>query len=658
MYRALQSRQVRLFLAYSVAFSQTLSCVSWQPRWGARPGRRAPTNAIRDSAETCIDRSEQSVQDGLLHVHAIFGLIEGDGLRTVEHFGRDFQAAVRRKAVHEHGVRRSKRHQPGIYLIRLEHGVAHFLLGFEAHASPRIGVDRHGAADSFARVSQEFDLGASFAGHALPVSKHLGSRRVVRRRGDAQMNPKTGRQTDQRVADVVAVADVSELEAAQSAKFFFQGEEIRQRLARMKPVGKGVDHRDAGGRGHFFKDALVVNARDDALHPAFEVPRNIGDGLASAERRGSLCMVEEHDRAAHALNADIEGDARAQRRLLENEGDEFALEGRSVTARTGLNIRREMEQFARMRASNDEGRQQAQREVVGAVDEQTAPHGFGDKRSAFDGELDTDHQAFAADFTDEAEFGGELRETLAQLRAAHADIFEKFLALDDAEKFERNGTSQRAAAKGGAVHAGRDTRSNRLGRENGAERKAGGQRLGDQNDVRLRGKLLVAEKAAGAAEPALNLIGNQKGIMLRRKFPSAIPEGFVERTDPAFALNRFEENGADGIVEFRFEIGDVVETDELCPGNNGGEGQTVFFRGGNTDGAKSAPMKRIFQGQKPLFLRGCTGRFVRLTPIKARKLHRAIDRFGAAVGEERAIESRPCGKFARKGTLKRVVIEI
>ena len=208
------------------------------------------------------------------------------------------------------------------------------------------------------------------------------------------------------------------------------------------------------------------------------------------------------------------------------------------------------------------------------------------------------------------------------------------------------------------MHAGRDATSNRLGCENGAERKAGGQRFGDQNDVRLRGKLQIAEIAAGAAEPALNLIGDQKGVMLRREFPSAIPEGFADWIDPAFALNRFEENGADGIVEFRFEIGDIVEADELRPGNNGGEGQAVFFRGSNTDGAKSAPMKRIFQGQKPLFLRGCAGRFVRLTPIKTRKLHRAIDCFRAAVGKERAIEPRPCGKFARKGTLKRVVIQI
>src|SRR2546430_6877186 len=40
-------------------------------------------------------------QDGLLHVHAVFGLIEDHRLRAVEYFRRDFQAAVRRKAESE-----------------------------------------------------------------------------------------------------------------------------------------------------------------------------------------------------------------------------------------------------------------------------------------------------------------------------------------------------------------------------------------------------------------------------------------------------------------------------------------------------------------------------------------------------------------------------
>src|ERR1700694_1926834 len=64
---------------------------------------------------------------------------------------------------------------------------------------------------------------------------------------------------------------------------------------------------------------------------------------------------------------------------------------------------KEPEKFAHLRAGDDEGRQQAQRKFVGAIDQQTAPHGFVDERRAFDGEFDTDPQAFAADFADRSE---------------------------------------------------------------------------------------------------------------------------------------------------------------------------------------------------------------------------------------------------------------
>jgi len=52
-------------------------------------------------------------------------------------------------------------------------------------------------------------------------------------------------------------------------------------------------------------------------------------------------------------------------------------------------------------------------------------------------------QAFAADFADEIEFGGELGEAFAELGAAGADVGEQLFAFDDAEKFEGGGANQR-----------------------------------------------------------------------------------------------------------------------------------------------------------------------------------------------------------------------
>src|SRR5260370_8336616 len=151
------------------------------------------------------------------------------------------------------------------------------------------------------------------------------------------------------MANVVAIANVGELETTQRAEFFVECKKMSEGLARMEFIGERVDHRNVGIGGHFLEDALLVDAGDDALHPAIEIARHVGDGLASAERRGGLGVVEKNHRATHALDADVEGDARAERGLLKNQRDEFAVERGSVTHRAGLDVRRELEQFARMR---------------------------------------------------------------------------------------------------------------------------------------------------------------------------------------------------------------------------------------------------------------------------------------------------------------------
>ena len=76
------------------------------------------------------------------------------------------------------------------------------------------------------------------------------------------------------------------------------------------------------------------------------------------------------------------------------------------------------QELARLRASDEKRRKQAQREIVRAVDEQAFEHGLLDEGSSIDGELDADHQAFAANFADEAKFGGQRGKAFAQLGAA------------------------------------------------------------------------------------------------------------------------------------------------------------------------------------------------------------------------------------------------
>src|SRR5260370_12499828 len=159
----------------------------------------------------------------------------------------------------------------------------------------------------------------------------------------------------------------------------------------------------------------------------------------------------------------------------------------------------EPEKFAHLRPRDDKGRQQAQCKIVSAIDQQAALHSFADERSAFDEEFDADHQAFAADFTDEAEFGGKFDETFAELGTTRADIFEKFVLFNDLEKLEGHGTRQRAAAKSSAMHPGRTARGHLLRGRIAAKRESSSERLGDPNNVWLGGKRLIADNTAAGA---------------------------------------------------------------------------------------------------------------------------------------------------------------
>src|SRR5262245_35552634 len=62
-------------------------------------------------------------QHALLDVQAILGLVEDDGLRTVDHLTGDLLAAMCREAVHDHRVALGLAESGGIDLVRLEVGL-------------------------------------------------------------------------------------------------------------------------------------------------------------------------------------------------------------------------------------------------------------------------------------------------------------------------------------------------------------------------------------------------------------------------------------------------------------------------------------------------------------------------------------------------------
>ena len=119
------------------------------------------------------------------------------------------------------------------------------------------------------------------------------------------------------MAHVVAVAHVGELQPAQVAEAFLQREEIGERLAGMKFVRERVDHGNVGVGGEIVERFLREDARHDALHPALEIFRDVANRLAFGQLRAGV--IEKNGRAAEIGDARLEGHARAQRGLFEDQ---------------------------------------------------------------------------------------------------------------------------------------------------------------------------------------------------------------------------------------------------------------------------------------------------------------------------------------------------
>ena len=124
--------------------------------------------------------------------------------------------------------------------------------------------------------------------------------------------------------DVVPVSDVGDRAPGQRPEPLSQGQHVGDGLAGMLLVGQRVD--DAKGRrggGEILQHLLRERTNDDGIHPAFQVLGHVLRGLATAKRH----FRRHQDRLASQLaDRDLEGHARAQRRLVEEQRHVPALE--------------------------------------------------------------------------------------------------------------------------------------------------------------------------------------------------------------------------------------------------------------------------------------------------------------------------------------------
>ena len=151
------------------------------------------------------------------------------------------------------------------------------------------------------------------------------------------------------MADVVAVADVGEAQAAQVAESRSQGQQVAERLDRVEAFGQAVVDRHGRAGGECFEIGLAGEPAGDAVDVAAHDVGGVGQRFAA--RQLQIVDAEKGRMAAELLHAGFEGVARPRARVLEDHAERLAEQQRM--RRSGRPQRfqpeRRLEQVSRVR---------------------------------------------------------------------------------------------------------------------------------------------------------------------------------------------------------------------------------------------------------------------------------------------------------------------
>ena len=271
----------------------------------------------------------------------VLGLVPHRRARPIDHASGDLHPPVCRQAVHHDDVGGSEVHEFLVELEATEDELPFVRLVLLPHAGPHIGVQDVGAGRGLHRIVEHLD-GSAGLRRDLDLPLHdLRDRTEAGRRGDPHMHAHLRAREEQRVRDVVAVADVRQHVASRPAQALPHGEEVRDRLARVFEVRQRVDHRHRRGRRQLFQPLLLERPEDDRVDVAAEDAASVLDRLSSAELqvRGG----DDERVRAELGHPDLERDPGPRRGFLEHQRDRSPLQPLAVGSRIGLQLPREIE---------------------------------------------------------------------------------------------------------------------------------------------------------------------------------------------------------------------------------------------------------------------------------------------------------------------------
>src|SRR5258706_2669436 len=126
----------------------------------------------------------------------------------------------------------------------------------------------------------------------------------------------------------------------------------------------------------------------------------------------------------------------------------------------------------------------------------------------------------------------------------------------------------------------------------------------------------------------------------------------------AFALDGFEDDGANSVVELGFEIGDIAEFYKFDVFFSSRRRHTRFFGKSYADASKGAAMKGVLHGEDAVLGGGLVWRIRGSAGAEAGEFQSAVGSFGATVGEKDAAHAGDFGELAGERALVSVVIEV
>ena len=267
-------------------------------------------------------------------------------MRPVDDLVGDLLAPVGREAVQHQDIRSGPVYGLLIEPVGREHQAPIGGLLFLSHAGPDVGVQHVGSGRRRLRVAEQRRPSPGPGGDLLGPSHHLWDGLETRRRGHPDPHPSQSATQEQRVGNVVAIAQVGQGEAGQVALLLADGQQVGHALAGMLEVRQRVDDRDGGRLGQELQPLLPERPEHDDVDVARQHAPHVVDALPPSHLE--LVVREHHGIPSRFGHGQLEGHARSRGGLLEDQSRGPAPEALGEVPGGGLGLGRQLEHLVEL----------------------------------------------------------------------------------------------------------------------------------------------------------------------------------------------------------------------------------------------------------------------------------------------------------------------